>query len=100
MTCFLLVLSHLLADAFLTNSPISFFWPFTVYWSKGYMGWNEVFGSVVFENFQDVGIIIGCGLIPMLYWIFLRLRVSARGPEPETTFESPRGSPPGSGASS
>jgi membrane-bound metal-dependent hydrolase YbcI (DUF457 family) len=100
MTCFLLVLSHLLADTFLTDSPISFFWPLRVYWSKGYMGWNDVFGSVFFENFQDLGIIIACGLIPILYWLLLRLRVSARGPELETTSGSPRGNPPVSGASS
>jgi hypothetical protein len=100
MTCFLLVLSHLLADAFLTDSPISFFWPFTVYWSEGYMGWNDVLGSVLFENFQDLGIIIGCGLIPILLWILRRLRVSTRGLELETTSDSPRGNPPVSGASS
>ena len=57
--CFLVILSHTLADILFTSSPVSLFWPFEVNWSTGYSGWGDVFNSVFFQGFQDVGIIIG-----------------------------------------
>jgi len=57
--CFLIILSHILADFFFTSSPVSFFWPFEVSWSSGYSGWGDVLTSIFFQGFQDVGIIIG-----------------------------------------
>ena len=70
--CFLLVLTHLLADFFLTSSPISFLWPLEVNWSSGYSGWGEVINSVFFGTFHDAGIITGCGLVLILNAIFKR----------------------------
>jgi membrane-bound metal-dependent hydrolase YbcI (DUF457 family) len=57
--CFLIILSHILADFFFTSSPISFFWPFEVSWSSGYSGWGDVLSSVFFRGYQDFQIIIG-----------------------------------------
>ena len=60
--CFLIILSHILADFFFTSSPVSFFWPFEVAWSSGYSGWGDVLTSIFFQGFQDVGIIIGSAI--------------------------------------
>jgi hypothetical protein len=60
--CFLIILSHVLADFFFTSSPVSFFWPFEVSWSSGYSGWGDVLNSVLFQGFQDAGIIIGSAI--------------------------------------
>lgn len=64
--CFLVVLSHVLADFAFTASSISFFWPLEVNWSSGYSGWRDVMGSVFLKGYQDVGIIIGCGTVMIL----------------------------------
>ena len=65
--CFLLILSHILADAALTSSPISFFWPVIVNWSGGHSGLGDVVNLVLFGNYQDVTIIFGCGLLILLH---------------------------------
>jgi len=64
--CFLLILSHVVADAVFTSSPISFFWPVTVNWIAGYVGLRHVVDLVLFGNYQDANIIIGCGFIILL----------------------------------
>ena len=64
--CFLLILSHVVADSVLTNSPISFFWPTTVNWIGGYIGLRHVVDLVLFGNYQDANIIIGCGVVILL----------------------------------
>ena len=61
--CFSLILSHVLADLFLTNTPISFCWPLEVHWSLGHTGWADIFNSVLFDSFQDAGIVICCGVV-------------------------------------
>jgi membrane-bound metal-dependent hydrolase YbcI (DUF457 family) len=38
LSCFLLILSHVLADALLTTGPVSFLWPVEANWSFGYSG--------------------------------------------------------------
>jgi len=72
--CFLIILSHVVADYLFTNSPISFFWPFEVNFASGYSGWFDVINSVLLETFQDAGIIIGCIMILLLnrFITFLR----------------------------
>ena len=64
--CFLLILSHILADALFTSSPISFFWPITVNWSAGHSGLGDVVNLVLFGNYQDWKIIIGCASLVLL----------------------------------
>ena len=63
MGCFLIVLSHVLADMIFTGSPISFFWPLEDNVSVGYRGWEDVTASIFLQAFQDAGIIAGCGVI-------------------------------------
>ena len=47
-TCFMLILSHVVVDYFLTSSPVSFWWPFEVSFSTGNSGWSHVFHTVFF----------------------------------------------------
>jgi len=73
MTCFLIIFSHVVADYFLTSSPVSFFWPLEVHWSKGSAGWNQVLYSVFFEAVQDAAIVFVCTGVIMSQTIIRRL---------------------------
>jgi membrane-bound metal-dependent hydrolase YbcI (DUF457 family) len=73
--CFLLILSHVVADAVCTGSEISFFWPLTVHWSDGYMGWRDVVNCVVFGGLGDVKIVIGSGLFIFLTRAWKKFRI-------------------------
>jgi membrane-bound metal-dependent hydrolase YbcI (DUF457 family) len=64
--CFLLLISHVVADAVLTSSPVSFWWPLELNLSTGYSGWREVIQSVLFGAFGDLGIIVVSGMIILL----------------------------------
>ena len=66
LVSFLLILSHVLADAILTTAPVSFFWPLEVNWQVGLCGWKDVIDSIFLRAFQDVGIIFGSGMIIVL----------------------------------
>jgi len=61
--CFFLVLSHILADAVFTTSPVSFLWPLEINHSTGHTGWMEVLHTVLFDGLQDAGILLACALI-------------------------------------
>jgi membrane-bound metal-dependent hydrolase YbcI (DUF457 family) len=65
--CFVMILSHILADSVFTNSPISFFWPFAVNWSGGHTGLKHVLNLVLFGNYQDVTILLGCASVILLH---------------------------------
>lgn len=75
-TCFMFILSHVLADYFLTNSPVSFYWPIEVSWSTGNSGWSHVFHTVLFDAVEDIGILFVCTLIIMSVIVFRRLPYS------------------------
>jgi hypothetical protein len=66
-TCFILILSHIVADAVFTSSPVSFLWPITVNWSGGHSGLTHVVNLVLFGNYQDVTIIFGCAFLILLH---------------------------------
>ena len=66
-TCFMLILSHILADAVFTSSPVSFFWPVIVNWSGGHSGLTQVVSLVLFGNYQDVTIIFGCAFVILFH---------------------------------
>ena len=61
--CILLILSHTVADAFLTTSPVSFWWPLETNWSAGQAGWRDVLDSILFGGLQDAGIVLFCLLV-------------------------------------
>ncbi len=77
-TCFMLILSHVVADYFLTSSPVSFCWPFAVSFSTGNSGWSHVFHTVFFDADQDTGILLVCTFIIILVLIFKRLHIFRR----------------------
>jgi membrane-bound metal-dependent hydrolase YbcI (DUF457 family) len=58
--CFLLIVSHLIADFFFTRSPVSFFWPFGVYTSQEQFGLIEIITPIFCRAYKDAGIIIIC----------------------------------------
>ncbi len=81
ISCFLLVISHVLADAFLSIAPVSFFWPFEVHWSFGYSELNEVLNLIFLQPYRDMGIVILCGGVILInrlrrdYHVYSRRRV-------------------------
>jgi membrane-bound metal-dependent hydrolase YbcI (DUF457 family) len=62
-TCFLIVLSHVLADLLFTKSPVSFFWPLEVHWASGFSGWGAALTPIFFEAYKDAGIVLSCLLV-------------------------------------
>lgn len=56
------ILSHVIADGLLTDSSVSFFWPFEVYWSEGHAGWTDIVHSILFEGLKDGWIVLCCGV--------------------------------------
>ena len=76
--CFFLILSHVVADYFLTNSPVSSFWPFEVSWSTGNSGWVQVLHTVIFNAMEDAGILITCTSIIMVLLILRRFYFSRK----------------------
>ena len=62
----MLILSHVIADALLTDSPVSLLWPFQVYWSQGHAGWSDIVQSILFESFRDGWIVFCCTVIIIL----------------------------------
>jgi membrane-bound metal-dependent hydrolase YbcI (DUF457 family) len=69
LLCVSLVFSHVLADMLFTTAPVSLLWPFQLYWSPGFSGWENVVHAVLFQSIRDGGIIVAC----VLYVGFLRL---------------------------
>jgi len=61
--CFSLVLSHVAADALLSTSAVSFFWPLETSWSTGYSGWGDVVGMVLRGDKQDAWIALCCAAV-------------------------------------
>ncbi len=66
LLCFLLVFSHVMADALLTTSQVSFWWPLELHVSVGHSGWREILESVLFGAFRDFGIIVVSGVVILL----------------------------------
>ena len=64
-SCFGLILSHVAADALLSASAVSFFWPLETHWSVGHSTWRDVFGMVLQGNAQDAWIILGSAVLIM-----------------------------------
>ena len=76
--CFLFILSHVVADFVFTNSPISFFWPITVSWSTGHSGLGDVVNLVLFGNYRDGKIMIGCASLVLLHRTLMALGIASR----------------------
>lgn len=66
LLCFFLILSHVLTDAFLTTSPVSFRWPLELNFTVGHSGWKDVIRSVFLAAYQDLAIAVVCGTVVLL----------------------------------
>ena len=66
-SCFLLILSHVAADALLSTSAVSFFWPLETNWSTGHSGWQDVVGMVLRGDDQDAWISISAAAVIMIH---------------------------------
>jgi membrane-bound metal-dependent hydrolase YbcI (DUF457 family) len=75
-TCFMLILSHVAADYFLTSSPVSLCWPFEAGYSTGNTGWSQLFHTVLFDAVQDTGILFVCTFIIIFVMFIKRLYLS------------------------
>jgi membrane-bound metal-dependent hydrolase YbcI (DUF457 family) len=64
--CFLLVFSHVVADALLTTTQVSLWWPLELNVSVGHSGWREIIESVLFGAFRDLGTIVVSGVVILL----------------------------------
>jgi membrane-bound metal-dependent hydrolase YbcI (DUF457 family) len=62
-TCFSLILSHVAADALLSTSAVSFFWPLETNWSTGHSGWEDVVGMVLRGDKQDAWIALSSAAV-------------------------------------
>ena len=66
LSCFMIILSHIAADFFLSHSSVSFFWPLQVSWAAGYRGWSDVIALIFLRAFTDAGLVLVCGGIMIL----------------------------------
>jgi len=70
-SCAAVIFSHILADYLFTTAPVSFFWPFEVYWSTGNAEWQQIFHAVFFDAAKD-GAIVFASVILILANTLLR----------------------------
>ena len=77
MYCFLLIVSHVLADAWLTSTPVSFFWPFELNWSTGHASFTDVVHSIIFKSIGDGWILLSCGGIVVVHRLLRKVRPEA-----------------------
>jgi hypothetical protein len=66
-TCFALILSHVAADALLSTSAVSFFWPLETNWSGGHTGWGDVVEMVLKGDAHDAWISIGAAAVIVIH---------------------------------
>jgi len=74
LSCVSILLSHVLADAAFTSSPVSFFWPFEVHWISSQCGWLDVIDSLFVGVWSDIPLVLASGAI-ILCSRLLRSRV-------------------------
>ena len=89
-TCFLLILSHVVTDLVFTPSPVSFFWPMTVNWSGGHIELRHVVNLVLFGNYRDAEIIIGCLFLIFLHRALLKFGATGYGRFTDALFRRSR----------
>lgn len=77
--CFLVILSHVVADLLFTAAPVSFFWPLEFNSIAGFSGWGDVINSVFLESFQDADIIMGCGAVIVLNSLIRKYSYDIKG---------------------
>jgi membrane-bound metal-dependent hydrolase YbcI (DUF457 family) len=74
VSCFLVILSHIAADALLTDSAVSFFWPLEAHWSTGRTGLGDVTAMVLKGNALEGWIMFGAAAFINLCFVARALR--------------------------
>jgi membrane-bound metal-dependent hydrolase YbcI (DUF457 family) len=67
---FILIASHLAADFFFTDAPLSLLWPFELSLSSGFQSWGDVIHSVVFRALNDIAAIMICTIVIIFRRLF------------------------------
>jgi hypothetical protein len=81
--CFSLVLSHVAADALLSSSAVSFFWPIEVHYATGHTTWGEVAGMVLKDELEDAWIALAAALVIAMRRTAPALLPARLRPEPD-----------------
>lgn len=68
--CFLILLSHILADAVFTSASVSFWWPLEEKRISGHWGWDDVLNLVFLGSFRDKVIVFGFGTLALIARFF------------------------------
>lgn len=66
ISAFSIIVSHVVADFLFTDSPVSFLWPLETHWSNGVAGWSDVLHSIMFQGFQDAGLMAASAMLIVL----------------------------------
>lgn len=66
VSCFLVIVSHVIADSLIGSSAVSLFWPFEISWATGHIGWGGVVSSVFLDSLNEADIIMVGGLVAVL----------------------------------
>jgi hypothetical protein len=66
VSCFFVILSHVIADSLIGSSAVSLFWPFEISWATGHIGWGGVVSSVFLDSLNEADIIMVGGLAAIL----------------------------------
>jgi membrane-bound metal-dependent hydrolase YbcI (DUF457 family) len=75
--CFMVILSHVLADLLFTTSPVSLFWPFEINCVSGHSGWMDIINSVFLESSRDMWIISASAAVILLNQVLRKRSVLA-----------------------
>ncbi len=81
VSAFSIVFSHVVADFLFTAAPVSFLWPLETHWSNGVVGWTDVISSVIFQGFQDAGLVAASAAFILLLRL-MRARMAGIGEHP------------------
>ena len=66
LSCFFVIVSHVIADSLIGSSAVPLFWPFEISWATGHIGWGGVVSSVFLGSFSETDIIMAGGLSAVL----------------------------------
>jgi membrane-bound metal-dependent hydrolase YbcI (DUF457 family) len=66
LSCFFVILSHVILDSLIGSSAVPVFWPFEISWATGHIGWGGVVSSVFLDSFSEADILMVGGLAVIL----------------------------------
>ena len=82
ITCSSVVLSHVLADCALTDSPVSWFWPLQVHLSSGHSRFWDIVRMASSPGWADGGLVAGYMALAFLWRLRLKQWIAANDIRP------------------